>query len=127
MGTSSELPNPAFCRTEKSLLSNDFWTCLAPDADPCLYVVKIGEIRFCSIASRRGTVLKRKLEDRKIRVRYADASTGFVSRSQLDEYIETGRIDAFERSSGWVDITRDPVRRKSSSWQFKGLQRRSGR
>ena len=127
MGTSSELPNPEFCRTEKSHLSPDFWTCLAPAQEPCHYVVTIGEIRFCSIASRRGTVLKRKLEDRKIRVRYADASTGFVTRSQLDECIETGRIAAFERSSGWVDITRDPVRRRSSCWQFKGLQRRSGR
>jgi len=125
MGTSSVLPNPELCRTEKSYLSADFWNCLAPDPIPCHYVVMIGEIKFCSIASRRGTVLKRKLEDRKIQVRHADASQTYVTRSQLNELIEAGSITAFERSSGWVDITRDPIRRRSSCWQFKGLQRRS--
>jgi hypothetical protein len=127
MGTSSMLPNPEVCKTERSLLSADFWTCLVADPDPCHYVVKIGEITFCSIASKRGTILKRKLEDIRIQVRYADASLGLVTRSQLDELIATGHIAAFERSSGWVDIGRGPIRRKSSRWQFKGLQRRSGR
>lgn len=127
MGTSSMLPNPDVCKTEKSPLSAEFWTCLVPDPDPCHYVVKIGEIKFCSIASKRGTVLKRKLEDRKISVRYADASLGVVSRSQLDELIEAGSIAAFERSNGWVDISTGPIRRKSSQWQFRGLQRRARR
>jgi hypothetical protein len=127
MGTSSVLPHPDVCKTVKYIDSADFWTCLAPDPDPCHYLVKIGEIMLCSIASRRGTVLKRKLEGKQIPVRYADASLGAVSRAQLDKLIEAGSIAAFKRSSGWVDITRDPIRKTTSHWQFRGLQRRAGR
>jgi len=127
MGTSSILPNPAVCKTTKYIESADFWTCLAPDTVPCHYVMNIGAIKFCSIASKRGTLLKRKLEDRKIAVRYRDDSQSVVNRSQLDELIETGSIAAFMRSGGWVDITVGPIRRQSSLWQFKGLQRRARR
>jgi len=127
MGAVSVLPDPDVCKTEKFVESADFWTCLVAEPVPCHYVVQIGAIRFCSIASKRGTVLKRKLEDRKITVRYADATLGVVPRTQLAGLIESGSITAFQRSSGWVDITRDRIRSESSHWQFKGLQRRSGR
>ena len=126
METSSVLPNPEVCKTEKFILSADYWTCLVAEPDPCLYVVKIGNFNICSIASRSGTALKRKIEEKKIFVRYADNSLGVVPRVMLDEFIESGRIIAFKRSSGWVDITKDPIRSKLSQWKFKGLQRRSG-
>jgi len=125
MAISLELPHPEVCKTEKFIESADFWTCLVTEPDPCLYAVKIGNAKICSIASRSGATLKRKIEEKKIFVRYADASLGVVSRIKLDALIESGRITAFERSSGWVDISKDPIRSKLSHWQFKGLQRRA--
>jgi len=127
MGTYSGLPHPEVCRTERFVASADYWTCLVAEPEPCHYVVKIGEIKICSIASRSGTTLKRKIEEKKIFVRYADSSLGAVPRAMLDALIESGRISAFERSSGWVDVTKGPMRSKSSHWQFKGFQRRSGK
>lgn len=126
MGTSLELPHPDVCRAEKFVASADYWACLVADPDPCRYVLTIGEIRICSIASRSGTQLKRKIENRKIPVRYADSSVGAVARGRLDELIESGGITAFERSNGWVDIAKDPIRSRLSQWQFRGLQRRVG-
>lgn len=127
METSPRLPNPEVCRTEKLVLSADYWTCLVAEPAPCLYVMKIGGFNICSIASKSGTALKRKIEDKKILVRYPDNSMGVVPRGKLDELIGSGGIAAFERSSGWVDIAEGPLRSKSSHWQFKGLQRRAGR
>ena len=126
METSPRLPNPEVCKTEKFISSADYWICLVADPDPCQCVVKIGNFKICSIASKSGTALKRKIEDKKIFVRYADTSLGVVPRVKLDELIESGRITAFKRSSGWVDITKDPIRSRLSRWQFKGLQRRGG-
>lgn len=126
MTTFPGLPNPEVCTTEKLMLAADYWMCMVEKPDNCLYVVKIGNIGICSIASKRGTALKRRIEDRKITVRYADNTLGVISRVKLDELIESGRIAAFERSSGWVDVANGPIRSKSSRWQFKGLQRRAG-
>jgi hypothetical protein len=125
MKTFLELPNPDVCKTEKLAVTVDFWSCLVEEADCCLYLLKMGTTKICSIGSRSGTRLKRKIEDKKVYVRYPDASQGVVPRVKLDELIESGRIIAFERSSGWVDINKDPIRRKCSQWQFKGLQRRA--
>jgi hypothetical protein len=125
METSPGLPHPEVCKTEKFIVSADYWTCLVAEPDPCLYAVKIGNAKICSIASKSGATLKRKIEEKKIFVRYADTSLGAVPRVKLDALIESGRITAFERSSGWVDITKDPIRSKLSHWQFKGLQRRA--
>ena len=126
MGTSPELPHPDVCRAEKFVASADYWACLVADPEPCHYVLTIGKMRICSIASRSGTQLKRKIEDKKIPVRYADSSVGAVARGKLDELIESGGITGFERSNGWVDIAKDPVRSRLSHWQFRGLQRRVG-
>ena len=126
METSHGLPNPEVCKTKKFIVSADYWICLVTEPGPCHYAVKIGTIKICSIASRSGTTLKRKIEEKKIFVRYADSSLGAVPRAKLDELLESGRITAFERSSGWVDITQGPIRSNVSQWQFKGLQRRSG-
>jgi len=126
METSPGLPDPAICKTEKLIASADYWACLVAEPLPCQYALKIGIIKICSIASKSGTALKRKIEKKKIFVRYADSSQGVVPRVKLDELIESGRITAFERSSGWVDISKDPIRSNVSRWQFKGLQRRAG-
>ena len=127
METCRGLPAPEVCKIEKFVSSADYWTCLVEEPAPCQYVVIIGTVQICSIASKSGASLKRKIEGRKIVVRYADSSLGIVSPVTLDELIESGRISAFERSSGWVDIANDPIRKESSHWRFKGLQRRAGR
>jgi hypothetical protein len=124
METSPGLPNPAMCKTEKFVSSADYWTCLVAESDPCRYVVRIGEITICSIASRSGAALKKKIEEKKISVRYADATVGVVSRVKLDELIDSGSITAFERACGWVEIAQGPIRSKLSEWKFKGLQKR---
>jgi hypothetical protein len=125
MKSSQELPHPEVCKTEKFAVSADFWSCLVEEADSCLYLLKVGNSKICSIGSRSGTRLKRKIEGKKVFVRYPDTTLGVVPRVKLDELIESGIIVAFERSSGWVDITKDPIRSKCSQWQFKGLQRRA--
>jgi len=126
METSCGLPAPEVCKIEKFVSSADYWTCLVEEPAPCQYVVIIGTVQICSIASKSGASLKRKIKGRKIVVRYADSSLGVVSLATLDELIESGRISAFERSSGWVDIVNDPIRKESSQRRFKGLQRRAG-
>ena len=127
MGTCRGLPHPEVCKTEKLISSADYWTCLVEEPAPCQYVVTIGTVPICSIASKKGTSLKRKIEEKKIIVRYADSSLGVVSQVTLDELIASGSITAFKRTSGWVDIAHDLIRTKSSQWRFKGLQRRAGR
>ena len=127
MATCRDLPHPEVCKTERFISSADYWTCLVEEPAPCQYVVTISTVPICSIASKRGASLKRKIEGKKVVVRYADSSLGVVSQVTLDALIESGGITAFERSSGWVDIASDPIRQESSYWQFKGLQRRAGR
>jgi hypothetical protein len=127
METSPLLPDAGVCTTEKLIPSADYWTCLVAEPDPCPYLLKIGESGICTVASKSGTLLKRKIEDKKITVRYPDATLGFIPRMKLPELIEMGRIVAFQRSSGWVDVTKGPLRSKGSCWQFKGLQRRAER
>lgn len=126
METCRRLPAPEVCKIEKFIASADYWSCLVEDPAPCQYVLRIGAIQICSMASKSGTWLKRKIDGKKIVVRYADSSHGVVLPAMLDELIESGRISAFIRSSGWVDIANDPIRKASSQSRFKGLQRRAG-
>ena len=127
MGTCHPLPAPDVCKIEKFISSADYWSCLVEDPAPCQYVVIIGTVRICSMASKNGTWLKNKIEGKKIVVRYANDSLEVVSQATLDELIESGKITAFKRSSGWVDIVNDPIRKESSHLRFNGLQRRAGR
>ena len=127
MGTVSNLPDVDVCRMEQSSLSPEFWACLVPESDSCNYLVKIGSIALCALASKKATLLKRKLDNGRVAVRYADDTFGLVTRTELNELIETRNIVGFQRSSGWVDIAKDPIRSRTSSWQFRGLQRRSVR
>jgi len=127
METCRSLPAPNICHIEKFVSYADYWVCLVEDPAPCQYVMKIGTAKICSMASKSGTLLKMKIEGKKIVVRYADSSLGLVSRAMLDKLIEFRRISAFERASGWVEIVNGPIREKTSLWRFKGLQRRAER
>jgi hypothetical protein len=127
METCRRLPAPEVCKIEKFVSSADYWSCLVEEPAPCRYVVTVGTVSICSIASKSGASLKRKIEGRKIVVRYADSSLGVVSQATLDGLIESGSIAAFERSSGWVDIADAKIRRESAHVRFRGLERRAGR
>ncbi|TYO98494.1 hypothetical protein EDC39_10694 [Geothermobacter ehrlichii] len=48
-----------------------------------------------------------------IRVRYRNGRSGQITSRQLDALIARGTIVAFRRSSGWVDVETDPVRRQT--------------
>lgn len=49
-----------------------------------------------------------------IHVEYSDGTFGKVERYSLQELIATKRIRRFLRSSGWVNVACDPVRRRVS-------------
>lgn len=127
METCRGLPAPEICKIEKFVASADYWACMVEDPAPCHFVVSIGTVPICSLASKSGTWLKKKIDGQKIAVRYVDSSPGIVSKTQLDKLIESGRIAAFMRASGWVDIARDPIRKGSTQWRYKGLQRRANK
>ena len=50
-----------------------------------------------------------------IHVKYADGTYSKVHSQTLQELIVNKRIQSFLRSSGWVDVERDPIRRNISS------------
>lgn len=50
-----------------------------------------------------------------IQVRYTDGTFDKVHRQLLQDLIAQKRIRSFLRSSGWVDVECDPVRRKITS------------
>jgi hypothetical protein len=60
-----------------------------------------------------------------IMVQYADKTFGHVQNSELDELIGSGKIVAFRRASGWVEVGIDPVRVKGGSSEYAGVDRRS--
>ena len=45
-----------------------------------------------------------------IRVLYLDKTTGTVADCHLGALLAAGKIAAFLRSSGWVDVRYDPIR-----------------
>jgi hypothetical protein len=55
-----------------------------------------------------------------IRVQYVDSSFGLVDDTLLESLISAERITGFQRTSGWVRIGVDPVRKP------KVERRRSG-
>ena len=57
-----------------------------------------------------------------IRVLYKDQAAGMVKASLLDELIAAGKIIAFFRSGGWVNVERDPIRGKGRV--YHGPERR---
>jgi len=60
-----------------------------------------------------------------IMVQHKDKSFDFVPNHTLDYLITTKSIVAFRRSSGWVEISRDPLRKKRAPKKFEGPERRA--
>lgn len=60
-----------------------------------------------------------------VMVQYKDNSFGHVRNSALDELIGAGRVVAFRRASGWVEIGSDPLRTNSAPVEYEGMERRS--
>lgn len=56
-----------------------------------------------------------------IRIRYHDNTDGLVDARELERLIASGGIKAFKRSSGWVRLGVDPVRR---SWAERRMPER---
>jgi len=52
-----------------------------------------------------------------IHVKNIDGTFSKVSSRELQQLIDTKRIQSFLRSSGWVDIERGPIRRNEVSTQ----------
>ena len=57
-----------------------------------------------------------------IRVLYKDQAAGTVKATLLDELIAAGKIAAFFRSGGWVNVELDPIRGKGRV--YHGPERR---
>ena len=57
-------------------------------------------------------------------VQFKDNTYDFVLNNELDDLINSDRIIAFKRSSGWVHISKDPVRRDPSPKRVPGEERR---
>lgn len=55
-----------------------------------------------------------------IHVEYSDGTFGKVERYSLQDLIVNKRIRSFLRSSGWVNVERDPVRRNRFPAQIPG-------
>lgn len=51
-----------------------------------------------------------------IRVVYQNFKCDFVKPFRLDEFIDSGRISMFKRSSGWVFVGIDPIRKKKKPY-----------
>ena len=59
-----------------------------------------------------------------IMVQFKDNTYDFVLNEKLDKLIASNSIVAFRRSSGWVDISKDPVRKDNSPKRIIGRERR---
>ena len=46
-----------------------------------------------------------------IKVIYENNTSGLINRTRLEEFIVSGSITKFFRSSGWVTISVDPIRK----------------
>ena len=61
-----------------------------------------------------------------IRVVYKDNIHDYVKDSQLDRFLDAGKIARFQRRTGWVSVGIDPVR-TSKHIAYSGTERRGGR
>ncbi|HET6420500.1 MAG TPA: hypothetical protein VFG19_10110 [Geobacteraceae bacterium] len=57
-----------------------------------------------------------------IRVIYKDFTYDMATTSILDDLLTTNKILAFQRSSGWVRVGRDPIR--GMGGEYRGPERR---
>lgn len=59
-----------------------------------------------------------------INVIYTDKTVGKVPTEQLEQLIQAGRICAFRRESGWVDVSQDRIRGRGTVAGYRGPERR---
>jgi hypothetical protein len=59
-----------------------------------------------------------------IMVQFKDNTYDFVLSSELDSLIASKSSIAFRRSSGWVDISKDPIRKNVTPKRLLGRDRR---
>lgn len=59
-----------------------------------------------------------------IQVEYTDNKFDFVKNSQLDRLMDMRRINRFKRSTGWVTVGVDPVRKRKNRTRFETSERR---
>jgi len=52
-------------------------------------------------------------QSRLVRVIYENNTSGMIKRKRLEEFIVSGTIKKFFRSSGWVTISVDPIRKSN--------------
>jgi hypothetical protein len=62
-----------------------------------------------------------------IQVNYTDDRYDFVKDFMLETLIASGAIAKFRRSSGWVQIGVDPVRKPRTHQGYQGPERRTTR
>jgi hypothetical protein len=60
-----------------------------------------------------------------IHVNYADDRYDYVKDFMLDSLIESGAIAKFQRSTGWVRVGVDPIRKGRSESGYSGAERRA--
>lgn len=60
-----------------------------------------------------------------IRVMYADGRLGMVKPHLLDNLVEGKVVTSFLRSDGWVAVGQDVIRRRRSSHDYGGTDRRT--
>ncbi len=60
-----------------------------------------------------------------IMVQYAAGDFGSVRNDFLDDLIAAGCVIAFRRSSGWVEIGRDPIRGEGTGGAYAGPEQRA--
>ncbi|ACH39918.1 MAG: hypothetical protein ACD_55C00158G0002 [uncultured bacterium] len=59
-----------------------------------------------------------------IQVAYDDEKYDYVKDFMLEKLIDTGAISKFRRSSGWVHVGVDPIRKRTT--QSKAVEQGSG-
>ena len=59
-----------------------------------------------------------------ILVRYKDETMGYIPSYELNNLLDSNRILAFRRSSGWVQLGKDPLRGQGCNGAYRGPERR---
>jgi hypothetical protein len=75
---------------------------------------------------RRGGNHPREVTRMLIWVNYADDRYDYVKDFMLEPLIRSGALKQFKRSTGWVRIGVDPIRKSRMEQQYTGDERRAG-
>ena len=60
-----------------------------------------------------------------VQVHWTNNHYDYVKDFMLDSLIEAGKVARFMRSTGWVTIGVDPVRKNKPNTEYRGSERRS--